>query len=75
MPKDRETKRFVVEPHSPYYLYLSDGLGVLITAEIFNGKNYDLWEKGCTNSLEVEEQIGLHRWDPKQTRSQRGRLY
>ena len=42
MPKDGETKRFVVEPHSPYYRHPSDGPDVLITAEIFDGDNYDL---------------------------------
>jgi len=36
--------KFVIEPHSPYYLHPSEGSGVMITAVVFDGKNYDLWE-------------------------------
>jgi len=43
--KEGETKRFIIEPHSPYYFHPSDGPGELITAKVFDGENYDLWEK------------------------------
>jgi len=39
-------QRFVNEPHSSYYLHPSEGPGMLITAVVFDGKNYDLWKKG-----------------------------
>ena len=42
MTKDGETKSFVIEPYSPYYLYAFDGPRVLITDEIFDGESYDL---------------------------------
>jgi len=45
MTSGGEKKRFVIEPHSPYYLYPYEGLGILITAVIFDGKNYDLWRE------------------------------
>ena len=38
-------KRFVIEPHSPYYLHPSEGPGILIKVIIFDGKNYDLWDR------------------------------
>ena len=46
---------FVIEPHSPYVLHPSEGPGVKITAEVFDGKNYDLWENAEKN-LESEKQ-------------------
>jgi len=45
MAKNGEPKRFLLEPHSLCYLDPTDGLGALITVEVFEGKNYDLWEK------------------------------
>ena len=30
--------------------------------------------RGCLNDLEIEEQIGVHRWDPEEARNQRRRL-
>ena len=30
-------KRFVIEPHSPYYLHPSDGPGVMTTVVVFDG--------------------------------------
>jgi len=35
-------KKFIIVSHSQYFLYPSEGPGALITAVIFDGKNYDL---------------------------------
>ena len=59
MTKDRETKRFIIEPHSPYYLHPFDGPGVLITAEIFDGENYDLWENAVRTALKFKNKLGF----------------
>jgi len=39
-----QKKRFVIEPHLPYFLHLSEGPSVKITAVVFGGKNYNLWD-------------------------------
>ena len=52
-------KRFVIETHSPYYLHPSNGPGALITAVIFDGKNYDLWEKAIRTSLRSKNKLGF----------------
>jgi len=50
MSDETPKKRFVIEPHSSYYLHPSGGLGVSITVVIFDGKNCDLWEKAVRSS-------------------------
>ena len=57
MTKDGEKNRFVIEPHSPYYLHPSDGPRVLIIAEVFDGDNYDIWEKAVRTALKVKNQL------------------
>jgi len=47
--------RFVIESHLPYYLHPSDGPGVLITAVVFDGKNYDLWERAGQTALKAKK--------------------
>ena len=59
MTKDGETKRYVTEPHSPYYLHPSDGPGALITYEIFDGENYDLWENVVRTALKAKNKLGF----------------
>jgi len=44
-------KGFVIENQSPYYLHPSEGHGVTITSVIFNGKNYELWQKAVKIAL------------------------
>lgn len=51
---DSGNKRFVVEPHSPYYLHPSEGPSVMIAAVVFDGKNYDLWEKAVKAALKAK---------------------
>ena len=51
------SRRFVIESHSPYYLHPSEGPGVLITAVIFNGKNYDLWERAVRTALKAKNRL------------------
>jgi len=48
-------KKFVIETH----LHPSEGPGALITAIIFDGKNYDLWEKVVRTSLKSKNKLGF----------------
>ena len=52
-------KRFRVAPHSPYFLHPSDGPGVMITAVIFDGRNYDLWEQAVMTALRAKNKIAF----------------
>ena len=56
-------KRFVVEPHFPYYLHPSKGPDILIMVVILDGKILDLWE-GAIRSSKGEEQATVHRRNP-----------
>jgi len=38
-------------------LHPSEGPGVLITAVIFNGKNYDLWERAVRTALKAKNKL------------------
>ena len=57
MAKDGGKQRFVIEPHSPYYLHPSDGPGVLITVEVFDSESYDLWEKAVRTALKSKNKL------------------
>jgi len=50
-------KKFIIGNHSPYFLHPSEGPRVLITAVIFDGKNYDLWEKVVRTSLRAKNKL------------------
>ena len=52
-------KKFVIEPNSPYFLHLSEELGMSITTVIIDGKNYDLWEKAITKTLLSKSKSGF----------------
>jgi len=52
-------KEFIFENPSPYYLHPSEGPGVLITAVIFDGKNYDLWERAVRAALKSKNKLGF----------------
>ena len=52
-------KKFVVESHSPYYLHPSEGTGGLIIAVIFDGTNYDLWERAVKAALKAKNKLGF----------------
>ena len=52
-------KRFILEPHSPYYLDPSKGPGVMITAVVFDGQNYDMWEKTVRTTLKAKNKLGF----------------
>ena len=49
----------MIDPHSPYYLHPSDGPGVAITSVVFNGKNYDLWQRAVRTALRSENKLGF----------------
>jgi len=59
MAKDGQKKTLMIEPHSPYYLHPSEGPGMLITAEVFDGKNYELWENAVRISLKAKNKLGF----------------
>jgi len=50
-------QRFIIESHSPYYLHPSEGPGMLIMAVVFDGKNYDLWERAVTTALKAKNKL------------------
>jgi len=56
---DGGKKRFIVEPHSPCFLHPSEGPGAMITAMIFDGKNYELWEKAMTMALRAKSKLAF----------------
>lgn len=47
----------MIENHSLYYLHPLEGLGVLITALIFDGKDYDLWEQVVRTTLKAKNKL------------------
>ena len=51
--------KFTIEPTSPYFLHPSEGPGMLITAVVFDGKNYDLCEKAVTTTLLAKNKLGF----------------
>ena len=52
-------KKFVIGNPSPYYLHPLEGSGVLITAVIFDGKNYDIWERAVRTALKSKNRLGF----------------
>jgi len=52
-------KGFVIESHSPYYLHPAEGLELLITAVIFDRKNFDLWEIAVRTALKAKNKLGF----------------
>ena len=59
MTTEGEQKVFLIEPHSPYYLHPAEGPGALITAVVFDGKNYDLWAKAVRTALKSKNKLGF----------------
>ena len=53
------TAKFILDNTSPYYVHPSEGSGILITAVVFNGENYDLWEKAVTIALRFKNKLGF----------------
>jgi len=54
---DGGKKRFVIDPHSPYYLHLLEGPD--ITVVIFDGKNYDLWVRAVRAALKSNNKLAF----------------
>jgi len=52
-------KKFVLKTHLPYFLHPCEGPGALITAVIFDGKNYNFWEKAVRTSLKSKNKLGF----------------
>lgn len=59
MTKDGDKKAFMIEPYCPYYLHPAEGPGALITAMVFDGKYYDLWEKAARTALKAKNKLGF----------------
>ena len=53
-----EKRRFVIEPHSPYYIHF-EGPGLMIGAMVFDRKNYDLWERVIRMALKAKNKLGF----------------
>ena len=56
---DSGKKRFITEPHSPYYLHPSKGPSVMITIIVFDGQNNDLWESVVRTTLKANNKLGF----------------
>lgn len=52
-------KGFVIQNQSPYYLHPSEGPRVTIASVIFNGKNYELWQKAIRTALKSKNKLGF----------------
>lgn len=52
-------KNFVIEAHSPYYLHPSGGPRILVTTVIFDGMNYELWQRTIWTALRAKNQLGF----------------
>ena len=52
-------KPFIIANKSPYYVYPIEGPRVLITTVIFNGKNYELWQKAVQTTLKAKKKLGF----------------
>ena len=50
-------KSFLADSHSSYYLHQSKELDIATIATIFNGKNYDIWEKGIITAVKSENKL------------------
>jgi len=51
--------KFVLDNTSPYYVHPLEGSGISITAVVFNGENYDLWEKAVTTAFRSKNKLGF----------------
>lgn len=52
-------KQFMIEPYSPYFLHPSEGPEIIIMTVIFDGKNYELWERAVTIALKAKNKLGF----------------
>ena len=55
----KDKNKFILESHSPYSPHVSEGLRVLIIAVVFDGKNYELWERVVLTTLKAENKLGF----------------
>ena len=53
------TTKFVLDNTSPYYVHPLKGPGISIMVVVFNGENYDLWEKAVTTALRSKNKLGF----------------
>ena len=59
MAEKSSTHTKMIEPSSPLYLHPSDNPGATITTCVFNGENYDMWEKAVKNALRAKNKLGI----------------
>ena len=59
MAEKPSTHTKMIEPSSPLYLHPSDNPGATITTCVFNGENYDMWEKAVKNALRAKNKLGI----------------
>ena len=67
---DGGKKRFIIEPHSPYYLHPYEGPGVMIIVVVFDGPNWDQWERAVRIALKVKNKLGFIDGTPKRPKEQ-----
>ena len=59
MVEKPSTHTKMIEPSSPLYLHPFDNPGATITTCVFNGENYDMWEKVVRNALREKNKLGI----------------
>lgn len=52
-------QKFAIENQCPYFLHPLESPSALITTVIFNGKNFDLWQKAVRTSLKLKNKLGF----------------
>ena len=57
MSNENISKWSIIYPFPPCYLHPSEGSNILVTAVIFNGRNYDLWEEAWTTALKAKNKL------------------
>jgi len=55
----KDKKNFIIEAHSPYFLHPCEGPGIIITAVVFDGKNYELWQRAIQTALRAKNKLGF----------------
>ena len=56
---DGGKKTVIIEPHSSYFLDHFEGPGVMAIAVMFDGQNYDLWERAVRTTLKAKNKLGF----------------
>ena len=49
-----DNKNFIIKAHSLYFLHPSEGLGILITTLVFDGKSYEFGQRVVRTALRAK---------------------